>query len=232
MNNISKTIEWAEKSWNPISGCENKCPYCYARGIYRRFKKSFKPEFHPDRIHEPQSLEKPSRIFVCSVSDLWGKGIKPEWRQTVFDVMRKTSLYRNAIQWHTYFALTKQPQRIPKEKIPDNLWIGVSVTEQKDMARWLELVSKVPDNGRRFLCFEPILGYFELLDFFNKTDRPDWMIMGALTGPRKNKYLTEWTKGWAVSLLSDLAVLNRPIFVKNNLRGILPDEKVSKEIAE
>lgn len=30
-------IEWADSTWNPITGCHHKCPYCYARGIANRF---------------------------------------------------------------------------------------------------------------------------------------------------------------------------------------------------
>lgn len=35
---MNKTkIDWATASWNPITGCLHGCPYCYARGIARRF---------------------------------------------------------------------------------------------------------------------------------------------------------------------------------------------------
>ncbi|MEA4922187.1 MAG: DUF5131 family protein [Eubacteriaceae bacterium] len=30
-------IEWADRTWNPVTGCRNGCPYCYARRIARRF---------------------------------------------------------------------------------------------------------------------------------------------------------------------------------------------------
>lgn len=30
-------IEWAESTWNPVTGCYHKCPYCYARRIAERF---------------------------------------------------------------------------------------------------------------------------------------------------------------------------------------------------
>lgn len=31
-------IEWADSSWNPVTGCYHSCPYCYARGTANRFK--------------------------------------------------------------------------------------------------------------------------------------------------------------------------------------------------
>lgn len=30
-------IDWADMSWNPVTGCLHGCEYCYARGIARRF---------------------------------------------------------------------------------------------------------------------------------------------------------------------------------------------------
>lgn len=30
-------IDWADSSWNPVTGCRHGCEYCYARGIANRF---------------------------------------------------------------------------------------------------------------------------------------------------------------------------------------------------
>lgn len=30
-------IEWCDSTWNPVTGCLNGCPYCYARSIANRF---------------------------------------------------------------------------------------------------------------------------------------------------------------------------------------------------
>jgi len=36
---MNKTkIEWCDQTWNPITGCRHKCPYCYAEKIANRFK--------------------------------------------------------------------------------------------------------------------------------------------------------------------------------------------------
>lgn len=31
-------IEWADSTWNPVTGCSHPCPYCYARKIANRLK--------------------------------------------------------------------------------------------------------------------------------------------------------------------------------------------------
>lgn len=33
----STKIDWADATWNPVTGCLHGCEYCYARGIARRF---------------------------------------------------------------------------------------------------------------------------------------------------------------------------------------------------
>ena len=31
-------IDWADASWNPVTGCLHGCAYCYARKIAERFR--------------------------------------------------------------------------------------------------------------------------------------------------------------------------------------------------
>lgn len=64
-------IDWANATWNPVTGCLHGCKYCYARGIARRFgghlmevdarrntDKSDSFETHVKTIHE---LDRPMR---------------------------------------------------------------------------------------------------------------------------------------------------------------------------
>lgn len=30
-------IDWCDVTWNPVTGCKRDCPYCYAKGIAKRF---------------------------------------------------------------------------------------------------------------------------------------------------------------------------------------------------
>ena len=97
---MNKTgIEWTDYSWNPITGCLNGCPFCYARKLAEgRLRgragypevKPFDPMFHPDRIDEPKHVKEPSWIFAVSMGDMFSPGIKPKWINRVFDTIRST----------------------------------------------------------------------------------------------------------------------------------------------
>lgn len=131
---MNKTkIEWADYTWNPVTGCLHGCKYCYARRVAERFRSKdeesraayeivshnkinlvsksrkpfplgFTPTFYPHRLNEPQEVKKPSKIFVVSMGDLFGNWVPDEWIDEVF-----TACF-NA-DWHTYYFLTKNPAR-------------------------------------------------------------------------------------------------------------------------
>lgn len=78
MSNSKTGIEWTDKTWNPVTGCDKispGCTHCYAEAITKRFPKGFPYGFnvvcYPDRLGQPKKWRKPSRIFVNSMSDLF-----------------------------------------------------------------------------------------------------------------------------------------------------------------
>ena len=47
-------IDWADASWNPVTGCLHGCEYCYARKIAERFGSKQMPIFADNPVlHEP-----------------------------------------------------------------------------------------------------------------------------------------------------------------------------------
>ena len=64
-------IDWADSTWNPVTGCLHGCEYCYARSMASRFSLPFAPKLGdpgmegarkwdgPDGIDTMLALEKP-----------------------------------------------------------------------------------------------------------------------------------------------------------------------------
>ena len=74
LNVVNENIGWAAYSWNPVTGCKNDCPYCYAREIGNRFDGHFNPTLHKERLQAPEKTKVNkklnNRIFVCSMGEL------------------------------------------------------------------------------------------------------------------------------------------------------------------
>jgi len=205
---MNKTkIEWTTWTWNPIVGCKHGCWYCYARKLTQRFKKvfpnGFEPTFHPERLKEPWELRKPSKIFVCSISDLFAPWTPNEWRDAVLD-----SIFRCPIK-HTFQLLTKNPERIPDVHFSDNVWVGTTVTNEGNDSINVRQIKKVHSEVR-FVSFEPLL---QALPYSMRLDGIQWIIIGKLTGSRK----VELKRLWAEDLIHEALDWDIPIFMKNNL---------------
>lgn len=167
-------------SWNPASGCNGPngipCPYCYARKMAHRFKRSFAPTCHPDRLGQPLKLRKPARIFVDSFGDLFDPSIPDEFIADVWTAMSSAA-------HHTYLILTKQAERmrdvvsrirwcladgiqhavfdVGDEYALPNVWAGVTVTNQPDADERIPLLMETP-AAVRFVSVEPLLAPIDL----------------------------------------------------------------------
>lgn len=50
-------IDWADSTWNPVTGCRHSCEYCYARKIAERFGGVYYEDELPNRWGEyPASM--------------------------------------------------------------------------------------------------------------------------------------------------------------------------------
>ena len=229
-------IDWCDSTWNLVTGCLHGCKYCYARGIANRFgfhanepdikervlleipvsagKKvpypfDFQPTFHKYRLNEYQN-KKRRNIFVCSMADLFGDWVPDSWIEEVFKACEKAPQ-------HTYLFLTKNPGRyIELEKnrrLPwaDNFWFGSSVTQLSDKYTWF-----TKKKFHWFLSVEPILE--DLGPMNADVPKPEWVIVGAETGRRKEKVVPERT--WIESLLEECRKYGIPIFMKSSLSEI------------
>ena len=219
-------IEWTNFTWNPITGCNHGCAYCYARKMAQRLKgragypaqDPFQPTFHVKRLRAPGQLETPSRIFTVSMGDMFGSWVPTRWIERVIDVIRMN-------QTHTFQVLTKDPQQIMMKmmrttapRLPGNLWIGTSISTAKDLPRIYDL--RCEGAGVRWVSFEPILG--PILKPGSTLWDLDWCVLGAETGNRKGR--VEPREEWIRTILEAADQSGVPVFMKDNLEPYWPGD--------
>lgn len=110
-------IDWADKVWNPVTGCTKVsvgCQNCYAEPMAKRLQamgsKGYEKGFgyvvcHEDRLEQPLHWRKPRRIFVNSMGDLFHDDVPFEFIDRVFAIMVDC-------KQHTFIILTKRPDRM------------------------------------------------------------------------------------------------------------------------
>ena len=154
------SIEWTEMTWNPTTGCNKLsagCKYCYAEVMAKRlqamgidkYKNGFELALHEDALDIPYTWKKSKVVFVNSMSDLFHKDVPLSFIQKVFKVM-------NGNPQHVFQVLTKRADVLLKHhkklKWTHNIWMGVSVENEKVMKR-IELLRKT-DARVKFLSCE------------------------------------------------------------------------------
>ena len=187
-------IEWTESTWNPVTGCTKispGCKFCYADRMARRlramgqenYRNGFRLTLQPHMLRKPLQWKKPQVIFVNSMSDLFHKSVPIEYIHDVFDVMRRA-------HWHQFQVLTKRADRLARlsQEItwPTNVWMGVSVENEKSLFRVDQL--RQTDAFIRFLSLEPLLGPLPNMDLSGI----DWVIVGGESGPGARRVAEEW----------------------------------------
>lgn len=120
------SIEWTDRSWNPVRGCSlvsDGCKFCYAMKVAHRFSGPGKPyegltrigphgptwtgavRLVPEALDEPLHWRRPQRIFVNSMSDLFHPDVPDAFIDRVFAVMA-------LCPQHTFQVLTKRAERM------------------------------------------------------------------------------------------------------------------------
>jgi protein gp37 len=206
------SIEWTDATWNPIRtrngeqsgwGCQRVspgCEHCYAETINKRLGTGLRYDakgqaaatFYLDEkaLVKPLSWRKPRRIFVCSMTDLFGEWVPDEWIDRMFAVMAFA-----IPEEHSYQVLTKRAERmrryltdpqtfhrviahvrrmdrevggcsVPRGELAmswplRNVWLGVSVEDQQRADERIPELLATP-AAVRFLSCEPLLGPLDL----------------------------------------------------------------------
>lgn len=221
-------IDWADTTWNPVWGCRNECPYCYARKIAKRFgriiagRDDFEPTFI-ERNFKVRFPKKPSWIFVNSMSDI------AYWTHSWVDSVVERIEHHPE---HRFLFLTKNPEsyvRLQQSRLeycgahrvtalcgwPDNCYLGVSWTG----------IGEIPAidprvGGKRFISIEPLLDNPRAFTV-REAMRFDWVIIGAETGNRIGKRTPSIE--WIESIRQACNIARVPIFMKGSLALIVKD---------
>ena len=186
-------IEWTEVTWNPVTGCDKVaagCKFCYAEAMAKRlkamgveqYKDGFKLRLAPHQLEAPKKWKKKRVVFVNSMSDLFHEDVPLEYIQNVFQVMNSTK--------HIYQVLTKRSERLrelsPYLNWTENIWMGVSVENQKLTYRIPELLQS--GAKVKFLSIEPLIGKITDINLSGI----DWVIVGGESGPKARPIKKEW----------------------------------------
>lgn len=206
------SIEWTEMTWNPVTGCSKLtqgCKHCYAERMAKRleamgnarYRNGFRVTLHPDLLDVPRTWRNPRVVFVNSMSDLFHDDVPLAYIQQVFATMQDCD-------HHTFQVLTKRSERLaqlaPELPWPKNVWMGVSVEDDRVLSRVHDL-RRVP-AAVRFLSLEPLLGPLHALPL----ERIHWVIVGGESGPGARPI----QKQWITSIFQQCRIAQVPFFFK------------------
>ena len=221
---MSKTkIEWAEKVWNPVTGCSKiseGCRNCYAERMAKRLAgrcgyptgDPFKMTLHHDHIGDPVHWRNPSRIFLGSMTDLFHDDVPFYWLDKIFDIATRADR-------HTFLVLTKRPERMKAYfSRPDiiwpfkNVWLGVTAENQDQADKRIPILLQTP-AAVRFVSVEPMLGSVDIRRYFRgcppgcmkdalcplecghkRKIGLDWVICGGESGPGARPMHPDWAR--------------------------------------
>ena len=241
-------IEWTDSTWNPLVAyrgekrgwhCEKitpACDNCYAASMNKRSdglvgigtglpyapdqRAKLRFEVHEPTLLAPLKWRKPRKIFVCSMTDLFGDWWTDEQILRVIAVASQTPE-------HTYQFLTKRPARAieilghPKiEEYVDrvgrmngwchsnaegrfplpNVWLGVTAENQEQADARISLLLETP-AAKRFVSIEPMLGEVDLTNLTVPTaNGPEqWDGLDKLDAADAEPGTTSATLDWVIA---------------------------------
>lgn len=178
-----------------------------------------------EKLSEPLHRRNPRRVFVNSMSDLFHEALSDEAIDRVFAVMalcpqhtfqvltkRAARMldwarlprprHRESTWWEEWRCLVRSEKHLahapslPAWPLP-NVWLGVSVEDQKTADERIPLLLQTP-AAVRFVSYEPALGPVNFRSFFRgrmgSNIGLDWIIVGGETGPGARPFDVQWAR--------------------------------------
>jgi protein gp37 len=199
--------------------------------------------FNEEWLRQPLNWRRARMIFVCAHGDLFHESVPDEWIDRIFAVMALAEqhtfqvLTKRAERMRAYFAnpvrealIGQQIVRLQLERDGSpyaiwsglplwNVWLGVSVEDQKRADERVALLLQVPARIR-YLSMEPLLeavsfvGMFanpsDMRDGTNVLEKIDWVIVGGESGAGARPMHPEWAR----SLRDQCEATGVPFFFK------------------
>lgn len=229
---IDSHIGWTDDTYNPIIlegggfycfKVSPGCTHCYAEKVsnrfnhdnfvpYRNMKEYPKLELKEGMLAGWAKKKKPRKNFVSSMTDVFGEFVPEEWVFKILDAMIAAPL-------QIFQVLTKRSKRMKElvakycnrtgiKKLPQHIWLIVSVENQDYVSRALDLIgtrctirglSIEPLIGEVNLCMplkEPIGvedGFVFPVVYVEKIiEAIDWVIVGGESGQKARIMNPEW----------------------------------------
>ncbi len=232
---IETKISWCDSTCNAEMGCKGceiwqpDLRMCYAgisteqRAGRKGWPKSFsEPELFVHRIAEaiawPDLTGKnrpnkqwlngmPRIIFLDDEGDTFTEGLPIDWLAPHLDGIGRSR--------HVWLPLTKRPNRarqfFEQHRIPENMWIGASVTDQPHAEGRVPDLLAIPDAPVRFLSVEPVLGPVDLSRWITEID---WVIVGGASGLLAKDHPMK--PEWARKIRDQCEAADVPLFYKQS----------------
>jgi protein gp37 len=244
---IKTDIEWCDSAINAQMGCDG-CELfnpktgqgsCYAFTLTERYKgqkgwpKQFdQPEIFEGRIEQAAKWpdltgrERPEKswlsslprlIFLNDMGDTFTEGLPLDWLRPDIPIMEASS--------HLWLFLTKRARRMrlffeELGYIPQNFWLGTSVTSRQTMRRASELAQIGQEAGIlgffmktkpfTWLSIEPLLAPVDISGLAELPNKPGWIVIGGESGPGARALELEWIR----DLIRQGRSLGAAIFIK------------------
>jgi len=223
-NRTNGSVSWAKWTWNPVTGCEHGCKFCYAREIANSQRMAdvypfkFAPAFHEYRLEAPKNTpckqsDDPTegRVFVCSMADLFGKWVPDKWITDVFNACAETPCWE-------YLFLTKWPKRYSMLATLPKAWFGASIIKQGDVERVTRDMTAFDVHAgiTRWVSLEPMLEPIT----FGDLSWCDLMVIGSQTSTTQPEgYVPAFAPKfeWVADVVQQCREQGIPYYLKPNL---------------